>query len=368
MGTPNVVEAQKAFYDELKRDLKKEGSDSFLYQYLRKEKKERIAAGLRGGEKRRDVYVLLSLRFRAIRGETDAAGKAAYLKTALTELAQNEKLRQRGKEDSFKLLKELGYAAAGPDVFRGQRSLRAQFETLLELLKTGALRISMDDLERIHEDLLRCCLDLEATTLLQDAERKQNRRKDRMLVMYCEFRSYRQLDKPLPQPAAAAAAPDFPDEEEIRALEAFSERAAGKRGGVLLPVCIDPVCGAALCLLGSANFALDRSLYLEVQRAAHKEGQKHWCCWVCFYPTDWSVSRGGDDGQPEDEISVSWSNYDHEIKDVVYPNLREALSWYRSDILGNGRERALESIRERNGAAPPDCPKRFRAYYERRMM
>ena len=354
------------FFAELERDFRDQGEDSFLYGYLAREKEGRIGAKPGRSEKRRDVYVLLSERFAAIRGEDDAAGKKAYLRAMLKELIRNEKLRPGPTAQS--LLDELGADIGGADGYHGLRTKKQKYETLLELLDGGFLPVGLETLKTIHRDLLSRCLMLDARTLLGDASRKNNPRKDRMLDLYCAYQSQKQ-DSGTPEPSAPGTASyaALPDEDELRELEAFFARLNAEPpkgcGSLLLPVRIDPVYGAALCILGRDYFAGIPSVYEDMKAAAAAKKPGGWCRWTCFYISDLTVRRSILNHLPQEEINVSWTSFEESIEEMLFPHLREALSWYEYDILRGGK--AGDYLIGQNGPIPANCPERLKAYFSR---
>ena len=319
------------FFNELEADFREYGSESFLFRYLREEKEGRVGVGLARGEKRREAYVLLSERYRAIRG---AADRTEYLKTVLRELARNEKLRPG--DQTVKLLEAYGKAAGGPDAFRGCRGLGQKSARLLELLETSPEPPDADLLAAVHEDVLRQILMLDARTLLYDARRTSHKKKDRMLDLYCAYRAGRgETALPEARPVRGAALPDV--------FCPFFERL--NRDGndsVLLPVRIDPDCGAALCILGKRHFRCARALPKSMKGA---------CFWICFYMNEL-------DAEP-DEITLRWTDIDESLTELCCPNLTEALAWYEY----TARRKARAFFREMNGPAPEDCPEHIRSYF-----
>ena len=128
---------------------------------------------------------------------------------------------------------------------------------------------------------------------------------------------------------------------------------------LFLPVCIDPITGAALCLLGRRYLSDVLSFGISDRG---RGGKRDRCQWSCFYVTGLNISSSVRNSIPLEEISVSWSSDEESIEEMLYPNLREALDWFRNDILRDGKAAAY--YRDQNGPAPADCPERFRAYFE----
>ena len=359
------MEARDDFFSSLRLDFRRNGGESFLYQYLKQEKEDRVESGLGRGEKRKDAYVLLKLEFEAIRGEADAAGKADYLCEALKELLRNEELRPAPSLQE--LFDALGSELGGPEVFRGMKP-RQRRKKLLELLKQQRPNVPLALVRQVHEGMLHCCLLHAGNTLLEDAERTNNPRKDRMLELYFSWRDRVGTEEPFS--AQAAAVPGLPDTAELAQLDQFCGEVNKAEGSaydrLILPVYIHPATGAALCLLGRER--IGEALPSGVAKRMRDEQMEH-CLWACFYVTGLEFKADEINRVYQEDVRVSWSSFNEDLSDMLFPTkLQEALDWYRWDILGEGNAAAF--FRDENGAPPKDfdCPARFRQYFETQHM
>lgn len=359
---------KKQFYAGLKAEFDSDDfTTSFLYRRLAAEKDAEVLQAsprMPMGDipKRADPYVLLKTCWMAL--ERREIREEDYLKTALRILIKNPKLRveKRFRESLW----SYGERLRGDGAFAGMRQNKQRYEALLRILEEGPPAMPFGERARrdLHEELLKCALEVDARTFLYDAGFPASaqeagaapRKKDRLLDMldaYCEENRYFLQRRTFAGQGARGG--QTLDEEQRGRIEAFyrmlrdGKDAAFSR--VVIPVQIDPLSGAGLYIMGKNRFGSAPAIQKRIRGN---------CCYVCFYLGDIDID------EEVEAIMFSWipgekeRGVDECLTDMCgFPSLDEALSWYQELF----QQKAYGYFRELNSAPPPNCPRELSVYF-----
>lgn len=351
-------------YAAIRADFETNGSESFLLDYLKREKERRLQQYGRQPDwekKQRDPYVLLLLRYQRIRGDGDSGGKALYLRELASLLERNPKLRP-----GIQAQRILELRTGMDEIFRSKYWNRNEYGRLLTLLKTQPPEFGLEELGLLHQDISFRLLVLEAKALLYDAidagkketgkaDAPASGRKpkvDRMLDLFCDYLRWQgisTLSEAAGPGQGEAAEETTEDWERLYALlnsGGLSQEERRNAQRLWLPVRVDPETGASIYIIGKRRFPRRKAIR-EKTRGLN-------CCCLGFYANDLVIA----DEEPA-EIACLWSDGDEALEGMFYPNIREALVWYGRVL----RPRAKRSFLEENGPAPRGCPEMLKAYF-----
>lgn len=339
------------FYSALRAEFQDGPRESFLYQYLKREKESglcRDAAGLaqRTVRKRDDAYVRIQEQFLALkRGEIC---EPAYWQEFLALLARNSKLHLEPQHRQLLWR----WAESGGVSLEGIRRNQQRYERLQEALEAGMLpSMGMERLTPLHEALLHCLLMADANTFLYDAGCPalggpvSRRKKDRVMDMLEAYCTENGLVLQAP-PGPGGTAGGLSKEEKAQYEAFFQTLRTSSNRRVLVPLQLDPATGAGLYIIGKDYFR-GTSLYRTIRGA---------CCYACLFWDDLTIER--DYG-----VSFSCSADEAQLAEVCnFPHLEEALEWYHRTL----QQEAPALFRASNGPPPENCPPALRRCFEPR--
>ncbi len=325
---------REQFYGQLRMEFDNGRNKSFLYRYLKQERK---------AHPKEDDYARLERCYALLKkGET---GQRDYLILALQVLIKNGRLRPIRAGD---ILLAYGRALGGEDFFRGLRRDRDKYAALQKVLEAGKPALSMppEAVTEIHGDLLDAMLRRDAQTYLYDAGRKKDRDMA-MLDAYCDKKGLVLAPGGKNHGSAPLTRQELDQWEALfRAL--WRER----RRDVLIPIRIDPRTGAGLFIAGSAHCPKEL-----------RGDRKDPCYYVCSYPCKL---------QKEDGDTYLFSRFftaePEDLKDprgmLPFPSLDEAQKWYFQKLRAKKDDDLFRLLYlRRNNKAPRGCPEELLWYF-----
>lgn len=290
-------------------------------------------------KERLDVYIEITEKF-LIYKQGGLAG-AEYL-IYLIELVLSKSKMSIGKKIK-KDLADYGAAICGDDTFGRLVSEKAIMSELANVLRAKKnVAVPYDILYDMTEDLKDKILKRDVATLLYDAgysgdaeKNSRTRKKDRsmdMLDAYC-----RKNGISLFAAERGKAASDAGDEDEYykscdKLLEMLN---AEKRNDVFLPLMVDNVSGASVCIIGKDYYPRN---FTTINKS-------------CVYGY---VRYNGVDRDTSMACEIDIQKYD-------MPSMQEAVLWLDKYVIAD----TIEAYQDYNGDMPEGCPVMFRSFFSK---
>lgn len=287
---------------------------------------------------RKESYVQLAECF--LDFQMGNADEGDYLLIFLRILSDNSKLNL--DENQKEILLAYGRKIGGDNVFDGERKIKGKYIKMIQILeemkrsrKEKKVSLGTEQLEKLNEEMLVRILKLDVQTFMYDVgypitldkdggRSHKSRKKDRMMDMLDAY--YKEKDIFLEQQQ------DKSLQEKIEFCKKMYKRMRKSKWiGTVLPVQIDSLTGAGLYIMGKKYFPDS------VWKKWKCQGS---CCCACFYWNDLWYSS--------DNLGMEFrwiGDSENDWNECIYPNLTEAVRWYREGT----KKAANEYFKEWNG-------------------
>lgn len=347
------------FYSELRKDYEENHENSFLFQYIEKEKRKKIEEEPRGkykdASRRKDTYVQIrECYLDLLEGRTN---QRTYLLTFFRTLYENAKIpfastKSTAGAGQREMLLKCGLQIGGEHIFDGIKSDRKRYEALIRVLENkewgqngkGEL-LEAGQLEILNKELLNCILDVDVQTFLYDVGHPLNqekgrtyksRKKDRAMDMLDAYCSENHIYFGQQSPGISRTSNSLTEKEVKFYEKLYVFLNDTEKTDIIFPIQVDALTGAGLYIMGSDYFP--ESVWKKRTKDRKRE---ECCCYACFY---WS-----DLGRDEHDLGMEFrwgssEDYDWEAC-CSYPDIWEAWEWYQGDV----KEFARDFFTDYNG-------------------
>lgn len=364
------------FYSDLRDDYEIHGSDSFLVQYLRQERRQESGKKPGGTAGRLEA---------AWARASDDAGRRAYLLEALSVLEKTGKplLRREPEPDpdlppaQTAKNRLLAYAKSTgcPALARAARwDKKACCALLAYLQEHDAPPPGAALIETLHAELQDSLLRREAEDYLYNAKngRKQNR--DMMILEAYLDRHYNRyateddesktnssLDVYYTRGSAGTQQHVWTEEAMEKSQRFFESLQKKKHRYVWIPVEIDPRTAAGVYFIGMGHL-----MSVGIDQRDNSDGCRIACLYFRgFDPRSDELDADDEDGQKVNVILPMWTGSLEELRDLCdFPHVEEALTWHRRMLDAGDAQAPLNEFRDLNENPPPECPPEYLCYFE----